>query len=62
VRAHRFAAYRDAMRALTRALLETDMGDPRVNAAYAHEIVSELRHLDPDPVWAQLDALCRARA
>lgn len=61
VRAHRWPVYRDAMRALTRALLETDMGDPRVNAAYAHEIVSELRHLDPDPIWAQLDALCLAR-
>jgi hypothetical protein len=61
VRAHRWATYRDAMRALTHALLATDMGDPRVNAAYAHEIVSELQHLDPDPTWAQLDAMCRAR-
>ncbi len=61
LRAHRWATYREAMFALVRALLATDMGDPRVNAAHAHEIVTELRHLDPDPVWSQLDAECRAR-
>lgn len=61
VRAHRWATYREAMLALARTLLATDMGDPRVNAAYAREIVSELRYLDPDPIWAQLDAECRAR-
>ena len=61
LRAHRWSTYRDAMLALVRSLLATDMGDPRVNVAHAHEIVNELRHLDPDPVWAQLDAECRAR-
>ncbi|MGE5183733.1 MAG: hypothetical protein ACM31C_16790 [Acidobacteriota bacterium] len=61
LRAHRWATYRETMLALVRALLATDMGDPRVNASHAHEIVSELGTLDPDPVWAQLDAECRAR-
>jgi len=61
VRAHRWATYREAMLSLTRLLLATDMGDPRVNAAYALEIVSELRRIDPDPVWLELDAWCRAR-
>ncbi len=62
VRAHRWQTYRESMLALARSLLTTDMGDPRVNAAHAHEIVSELRYLDPDPIWLQLDAECRARA
>ncbi len=61
LRAHRWNAYRAAMLALVRALLATDMGDPRVNVAHAHEIVTELRYLDGDPVWTQLDAACRAR-
>lgn len=61
VRAHRWQTYRDSMLALARTLLATDMGDPRVNAAHAHEIVNELRYLDPDPIWLQLDAECRAR-
>lgn len=62
LRAHRWSAYRDAMLALTRTLLATDMGNPRVNAAYAHEIVAEVAHIDNDPVWIELDALCRSRA
>jgi hypothetical protein len=62
LRAHRWQQYRDAMLALTRTLLASNMGDPRVNAARAHEIVHELRHIDHDPVWEQLDLLCRARA
>jgi hypothetical protein len=62
LRAHRWQQYRDAMLALTHALLASNMGDPRVNAARAHEIVHELRHIDRDPVWEQLDMLCRSRA
>jgi len=61
MRANRWQAYRQAMLALVRTLLATDMGDPLVNAAHAHEIVTELRFLDPDPVWLQLDEECRAR-
>jgi hypothetical protein len=61
LRAHRWEAYRDAMRALVRSLLDSEMGDPRVNVSYAYDIVCELRCLDPDPVWNQLDAECRAR-
>jgi hypothetical protein len=60
LRAHRWATYRDAMLALVRALLASDMGDPRVNVAHAYEIVYEMRCLDPDPIWIQLDAQCRA--
>jgi hypothetical protein len=60
-RAHRWRQYRDAMLALTRTLLASNMGDPRVNAARAHEIVQELRHIDRDPIWEQLDMLCRSR-
>jgi hypothetical protein len=62
LRAHRWQQYRDAMLALTQALLTSSMGDPRVNAARAHLIVHELRHIDRDPVWEQLDAVCRTRA
>jgi len=62
LRAHRWTQYRDAMLALTQALLASDMGHPKVNAAYAHEIVLELAHMDPNPVWAQLDAVCRSRS
>jgi hypothetical protein len=61
LRAHRWATYREAMLALVRALLASDMGNPHVNAAHAHEIVAELRYLDADPIWMQLDAECRAR-
>ena len=61
VRAHRWGTYRQAMMRLVRALLDSDMGDARVNAAHAHEIVNELRYLDPDPIWTQLDAECQAR-
>lgn len=61
LRAHRYSAYRDAMLALVRTLLASDMCNSRVNAAYAHEIVSELAHIDRDPVWAELDAVCRSR-
>ena len=61
LRAHRWATYREAMLALVRSLLASDMGDARVNAAHAYEIVTELRYLDPDPIWMQLDAECRAR-
>ena len=38
-----------------------DVGDPRVNVTYAHEIALEMGQLDPDPIWAQLDAECRNR-
>jgi len=61
LRAHRWGAYRDAMLALVRQLLASDVGDPRVNVAHAHEIVTELGYVDSDPVWAQLDAECRSR-
>jgi len=61
VRAHRWVIYRKAMFRLVRTLLDTDMGDPRVNAAHAFEIVTELRYLDPDPVWIHLEMECRAR-
>jgi len=61
VRAHRWVTYRQAMMRLVRILLDSDMGDPRVNAAHAQEIVTELRYLDPDPIWTQLDAECPAR-
>lgn len=62
LRAHRWAMYRDAMLAVVRALLAADVGDSRVNVAHAHEIVLELAALDSNPVWAQLDAECRARS
>jgi hypothetical protein len=58
LRAHRWQQYRDAMLALTRMLLASNVGDPRVNAARAHEFVQELRHIDRDPVWDHLDMLC----
>jgi hypothetical protein len=61
IRAHRWASYREAMLALVHVLLACDIGDPRVNAAHAHEIVCELRTMDPDPIWMHLDAECRAR-
>jgi hypothetical protein len=61
LRAHRWASYRDTMLALVRVLLASDVGDPRVNAAHAHEIVCELRSMDPAPIWMQLDVECRAR-
>jgi hypothetical protein len=61
LRAHRWVTYRAAMLELVRALLTSDMGDARVNAAHAHEIVIELRYLDADPIWIQLDAECRTR-
>jgi hypothetical protein len=61
LRAHRWGAYRDAMLALVRHLLAADVGDPRVNVAHAHEIVTELGYVDNDPIWAQLDAECRSR-
>jgi hypothetical protein len=61
LRAHRWATYRESMLALVRHLLATDMGDPRVNAAHAWEIVTELRYLDPDPIWIELEAACLAR-
>jgi hypothetical protein len=61
LRAHRWAAYREAMIALIRALLASDVGNPRVNAAYAHQLVGELGAIDNDPIWAQLDAICRSR-
>lgn len=61
IRAHRWASYRDAMLALVRELLACDVGDPRVNAAHAHEIVCELHSMEPAPIWMQLDAECRAR-
>jgi hypothetical protein len=62
VRAHRWMTYRQAMLGLVRVLLASDMGDPRVNAAFAHEIVSEMGVLDHDPIWQTLDAECRARS
>src|SRR5438093_7615262 len=49
LRAHRWQTYRAAMLALGRMLLETDMGDPLVNAAYAYEIAAEMANLDGDP-------------
>ncbi|HUS30636.1 MAG TPA: hypothetical protein VMZ53_19135 [Kofleriaceae bacterium] len=61
LRAHRWQTYRSAMLALVKALVETDMGDTRVNAAFALEIVYELGHIDPDPVWRQLAVTCEAR-
>ena len=61
LRAHRWQTYRAAMLALGRMLLESDMGDPLVNAAYAYEIAAEMANLDGDPVWVQLAADCQAR-
>jgi hypothetical protein len=61
LRAHRWATYCTAMLNLVKALLETDMGDMRVNAASALEIVYELGHIDPNPAWRQLAAACEAR-
>lgn len=61
LRAHRWQTYRGAMLALGRMLLETDVGDPFVNAAYAYEIAAEMANLDGDPVWMQLAADCQAR-
>jgi hypothetical protein len=53
--------HRDATHALVRTLLDDRASEPRVNAAYASVLVAEMRRLDGDPIWAQLEAECRAR-
>lgn len=61
LRGRAWQAHREAMHALVRTLLDDRASDPRVNAAHAAVLVAEMRRLDSDPCWAQLDAECRAR-
>jgi hypothetical protein len=61
LRGQQWHAHREATRALVRTLLDDRASDPRVNAAHAFALVSEMRRLDNDPIWAQLEAECRAR-
>jgi len=60
LRGQQWQAHRDATRALVRTLLDDRASEPRVNAAYAFTLVAEMRRLDADPIWAQLEAECRA--
>ena len=62
LRGQQWQAHRDATVALVRALLDDRASDTRVNAAHAMAIVDEIRRLDSDPIWIQLDAECRAKA
>ena len=61
LRGQQWQAHRDATRALVRTLLDDRASEPRVNAACAYTLVTEMRRLDSDPIWAQLEAECRAR-
>ncbi len=54
-----WSAYRDAMRALVRVLLEERAGEPRVNADAALGLVVDHRRLDSDYSWAAVEAECR---
>ena len=60
LRGQQWQAHRDATHALVRTLLDDRSSEPRVNAAYASTLVAEMRRLDGDPIWAQLEAECRA--
>jgi hypothetical protein len=54
-------AYRDALRALVRALLDERAGHPIVNADTALALVINHRRNDFDYSWAALEEECRAR-
>jgi hypothetical protein len=60
LRSQQWSVHRDATRALVRTLLDDRASDQRVNAAHAYALIHEMRKLDPDPMWAQLEAECRA--
>jgi hypothetical protein len=53
--------YRDAIRALVRALLDEEAGEPRTNADAALRIVIAHRRLDTDYAWFSVETECRAR-
>lgn len=61
LRGREWQAHRQAIAALVRTLLDDSASEPRVNAAHAASLVSEMRRLDADPIWAQLAAECSAR-
>jgi hypothetical protein len=54
-------SYRNVIRPLVRTLLDERAGDPRVNAHAAISLVVDMRRVDRDPAWAQLEAECCAR-
>ena len=62
LRSREWQTHRQAMAALVRTLLDEQAGEPRVNVAHATALVAEMRRLDADPVWATLEAECRACA
>lgn len=62
LRGQQWQAHREATRALVRTLLDDTASEPHVNAACAQALVNEMRRLDSDPIWAALEAECRARA
>jgi hypothetical protein len=61
LRGQQWQAHREATAALVRTLLDDSTSEPRVNAAQAVALVTEMRRLDADPIWAQLEAECRTR-
>ena len=54
-------AYRGVLRALVRALLDDEGGEPRTNADAALRIVVAHRRLDTDYSWFAVETECRAR-
>jgi len=54
-----WSAYRDALRALVRALLDERAGEPIVNADAALALVLDHRRVDSDYAWASIEAECR---
>lgn len=62
LRSRAWETHRRATAALVRTLLDERAGEPRVNVAHAAVLVAEMRKLDADPVWATLEAECRARS
>lgn len=56
-----WGTYRGVMRALVRALLDEEAGEPTTNADAALELVLAHRRLDSDFSWAAIEAECRAR-
>jgi hypothetical protein len=61
LRGREWQTHREATAALVRTLLDDNASDSRVNAAQAQALVTEMRRLDADPIWAQLEAECRTR-
>jgi hypothetical protein len=55
-------SWRNVVKPLVRSLLDDRIGEPRVNAHAALALVLDMRRVDNDPAWAQLEAECRARA